>query len=95
LYAFDNQPVRGNDERVTKETVPVRVQIGTYIEEIIFDITRTSTYDAVFKLLWLELYKPVIRYKERTIRFIEYNCERRSETEILLILLSAISAYYR
>jgi hypothetical protein len=51
LYVFNNQPVRGNDGRVTKETVFLRVQVGTYIEKIIFDIIKTSTYDAVFGLL--------------------------------------------
>jgi hypothetical protein len=51
LYAFDNQPVRGNDGRVTEETVPLRVQVGTHVEEMTFDITKTSTYDAVFGLL--------------------------------------------
>jgi hypothetical protein len=77
LYAFDNQPVRGNDGRVTKETVPLRVQVGTHVEEMVFDITKTSTYNAVFGLLWLELYKPAIEYKERTIRFIDCKYERR------------------
>jgi len=50
LYAFDNQPVRGNNGRVTEETIPVKVQIGTHMEEVIFDITKTSIYDAVFEL---------------------------------------------
>jgi hypothetical protein len=60
-----------------------------------FDITKTNTYDAVFGLPWLELYKPAIRYKERTIRFIDCEYERRQKTEILPVSLSAISAYYR
>jgi hypothetical protein len=60
-----------------------------------FDITKTNTYNTVFGLLWLELYEPAIRYKERTIRFTGYKYERRQETKILSVSLSAISAYYR
>jgi hypothetical protein len=59
-----------------KEIISLRVQVGTYVEKIIFDITKISTYNAVFGLLWLELYKLIIRYKERTIRFIEYKYEK-------------------
>jgi hypothetical protein len=62
---------------------------------MVFDITKISTYDVVFRLPWLELYEPAIDYKERTIRFTGYNCERRKEIEILPISLSVISAYYR
>jgi hypothetical protein len=61
---------------------------------MIFDIIKINTYNAVFGLLWLELYEPAIEYKERTIRFIEYKYEKRRETEILLVSLSAINTYY-
>jgi hypothetical protein len=61
---------------------------------MIFDIIKISIYNAVFGLLWLKLYEPAIGYKERTIRFIDYKYEKRKETEILSISLSAISAYY-
>ena len=62
-----------------------------------FDITKTSIYDAVFRLPWLEKHEPTIGYKERTIRFIGCACEgkKRQRIEILPVSLSAMSAYYR
>jgi hypothetical protein len=51
LYTFDNQSVKGNNERITEETVSLRVQVGTHVEEMVFDITKTSTYNMVFGLL--------------------------------------------
>jgi hypothetical protein len=44
---------------------------------MVFNIIKTSIYNVVFELPWLELHEPAIKYKERTIRFTEYNYERR------------------
>jgi hypothetical protein len=44
---------------------------------MVFDIINISIYNVVFGLLQLKLYEPPIKYKERIIRFTEYNYERR------------------
>jgi sugar (pentulose or hexulose) kinase len=41
--------------------------VGIHRESIKFDITKTSIYDATFRLLWLEKHEPDIAYKARTI----------------------------
>jgi hypothetical protein len=72
------------------------VVVGTYRETMQFDITETSTYDAIFGLLWLEKHKPDIVYKVRTIQFDKYSYNSEiSAIEILLVSLAAIAVYQR
>jgi hypothetical protein len=59
-----------------------------------FDITETSIYDVIFRLLWLEKYKPNIAYKVRTIQFDKYSYNLEiSAIKIFLISLAAMAAY--
>jgi hypothetical protein len=61
-----------------------------------FDIIETSIYNAIFRLLWLEKYKPDIAYKVRTIQFNKYSYNLEiSAIKILPVFLTAMVAYQR
>jgi hypothetical protein len=51
LYKINNQPIAKNDGTVVKKIIPISVDIQRHWERVNFDITRTSIYDAVLKLL--------------------------------------------
>jgi RNase H-like domain found in reverse transcriptase/Reverse transcriptase (RNA-dependent DNA polymerase)/Integrase zinc binding domain/Chromo (CHRromatin Organisation MOdifier) domain len=96
LVAFDDQPVDSNGGKVTHETLPYKVSVGPHDEEVIFDITVTSSYDAVFGLPWLEKHNPTIGFRTRTIRFNGCGCMGRKErTKIVPVSLNAMGAYWK
>jgi hypothetical protein len=70
--------------------------VETYRETMQFDITETSIYNVIFRLLWLEKHEPDIAYKVKTIQFDKYNYNLEiSAIEILSIFLIAMAAYQR
>jgi hypothetical protein len=72
------------------------VVVGIYRETMQFDITETSIYDAIFKLLWLKKHEPDIAYKVRTIQFDKYSYNLGiSAVKILPVFLAAMAAYQR
>ena len=74
LYIFNDQPTRVNGGKITEETVPLEIRVEAHQERLSFDITKTSTYDATFRLSWLEKYELTIRFKEKTVEFENYDC---------------------
>jgi hypothetical protein len=62
LVAFNNQLVDSNEGKVTHKTLPYEVLIESHDEEIIFNIMVTSSYDAVFRLSWLEKHNSIIGF---------------------------------
>jgi hypothetical protein len=94
LRGFDDTLVNSNGGRVTEETLPVTVRIGNHVETMSFDLTKTSTYDAVLGLPWLELHDPDLRFRARTIAFDRCECNKETgNTEIFPVSLSAMRAY--
>jgi hypothetical protein len=96
LIGFNNTPVRDNNGKITEETFELEVIVETYRERMQFDIIKTSIYDAIFGLLWLEEYKSNIVYKAKTIQFNKCGCNLEiSVIEIFPVSLAAMAAYQR
>jgi hypothetical protein len=51
LYTFDNQPMLANKEKIDKKIRPIPVTVETHQKMLNLDMTKTSTYDAIFRLL--------------------------------------------
>jgi hypothetical protein len=56
-------------------------------------MTKTSTYNVIFGLLWLKKYDSRINYRKRIIKF--ENCECQFKSEIQEISLKAIATFYK
>lgn len=95
LWTFDDQPTRDNGGKVTEETTPLEVEVQNHRETISFDITKTSTYDATFGLPWLEKHEPTIRYKSKTVKFENCDCNRTERVEVQEISLKAMTAFHK
>jgi hypothetical protein len=68
--------------------------VGIYRETMQFDVIKTSIYNAIFRLPWLEKHEPNIAYRVRTIQFDKYSCNLEiSAVKILLVSLAAMAAY--
>jgi hypothetical protein len=87
--------VTENGETVTEETILIPVDILGHWERINFNVIKTSTYDAVLGLPWLEKHNPTINYRERTLTFNGYGCKLIKDIDISEILMRAMNAYYR
>jgi hypothetical protein len=80
---------------VAKEITPISVDIQGHWERVNFDVTRTSTYDAVLGLPWLAQYNPTINYKDRTMVFDGCGCKLTRDTDIEEVSVRAMNAYFR
>jgi hypothetical protein len=79
--------VAENGGTVIKETTLIPVDIQGYWERINFDITRTSTYDAVLGLSWLEKHNPTINYRDRIMVFDGCDYRPARDTDIKEVLV--------
>jgi predicted aspartyl protease len=87
--------VTENGGTVIKEITPITVDILGHEKRVNFDITRTSTYDAVLGLSWLEKHNLTINYKKRTMVFDGCDCTRKPDIDIEKMLVRVINVYYR
>jgi hypothetical protein len=87
--------VAENGGTVIKKTTLILVDIQGHWERVNFNIIRTSTYDAVLGLLWLEKHNPTINYRDRIIVFNSYDCKLTKNTDIEEVSVRAMNAYFR
>jgi hypothetical protein len=87
--------VAENGGTVVKKTTLISVDIQGHWERVNFDVTKTSTYDAVLELPWLAQHNPTINYKNRTMVFNGCNCKLTKNINIEEVLIRAINAYFK
>jgi hypothetical protein len=87
--------VAENGGTVAKKIILISVDIQGHWERVNFDITRTSTYDAVLGLSWLAQHNPTINYRDRTVVFNDCDCKLTKNTDIEEVLVRAMNAYFR
>jgi hypothetical protein len=95
FYGIDNQFMAENGGTVAKEITLIPVDILDYWERVNFNVIRTSTYDAVLGLPWLEKHNLTINYRERTLTFDGCGCKPVKDVDINEVLMRAMNAYYR
>ena len=59
---------------VEYETLPIKLVLGSHVEEITFDVLSTLSYPMIIGLTWLKLHNPVVDWKNHTLVFGRCDC---------------------
>ena len=55
--------------KVEFQTMPIKLVLGSHIEDISFDVMSTLSYPIIIGLTWLKLHNPIVDWKQHTIAF--------------------------
>ena len=74
LMTIDEDSLKGNDEMIIEETIPLTMTFQQHHEELTLDVVRMISHDVVLGMPWLKLHNPNIDWGKRVLTFERCNC---------------------
>ena len=74
LMTIDKDPLKGNDEMIIEEIIPLTMTFQQHHEELTLNIVRIINHDIVLRMPWLKMHNLNIDWKTKVLTFERCDC---------------------
>ena len=74
LVTIDGDPLKGNDEMIIEEIIPLTMTFQQHHEELTLNVVRMINHDIVLEMPWLKMHNLNINWETRVFTFERCDC---------------------
>ena len=74
LVTIDEDPLKGNDEMIIEEIIPLTMTFQQHHEEFTLNVVRMINHDIVLRMFWLKMHNLNIDWKTKIFTFKRCDC---------------------
>ena len=74
LVTINGDPLKGNDEMIIEEIIPLTMTFQQHQEELTLNVVRMTNHDVVLGMPWLKLHNLNIDWEKEVLTFERCNC---------------------